>query len=203
VHAADGSRYEGELVEGQRNGYGRLSFASIPLVYEGQWRQGKRHGQGTLYYDAGRATYYQGGGTSSCSTLHTVAHCMAGPRCPRRCAGHTSTLLTTPAGSSASRSACRECQHCNRSLPLAAGDWLDDERHGCGKVVYPSGNHYSGQWQHGVKAGWGSMVRDALPAPPPHTHLSSLTLCHPLPALCQPPCQRPSPAPCQPRCGTA
>jgi hypothetical protein len=61
VYEADGSRYEGELVAGQRHGTGRLSFASSPLVYEGQWRHGKRHGRGTLYYDAARTTYYQGG----------------------------------------------------------------------------------------------------------------------------------------------
>jgi hypothetical protein len=62
VYTADGSCYEGELLEGQRHGYGRLSFAASPLVYEGHWRQGRRHGQGTLYYDAERASCYQGGG---------------------------------------------------------------------------------------------------------------------------------------------
>ncbi len=61
VYEADGSRYEGELLEGQRHGTGCLSFADCPLVYEGEWRHGKRHGRGTLYYNTDRTTYYQGG----------------------------------------------------------------------------------------------------------------------------------------------
>ncbi len=84
MYEADGSRYEGELVAGQRHGTGRLSFASSPLVYEGQWRHGKRHGRGTLYYDAARTTYYQGG---LCCLLKGCLFRTQSPACCSRAKG--------------------------------------------------------------------------------------------------------------------
>lgn len=37
--------YEGEVIDGCKHGFGRLSFADVPIVYEGQWDNGQRHGE--------------------------------------------------------------------------------------------------------------------------------------------------------------
>jgi hypothetical protein len=37
--------YEGEVTDGYKHGFGRLSFADVPIVYEGQWVNGQRHGE--------------------------------------------------------------------------------------------------------------------------------------------------------------
>lgn len=57
----EGASYEGEVLNGLRHGYGRLSVAGSPVVFEGQWHQGKRHGKGALYYNAARTALYEGG----------------------------------------------------------------------------------------------------------------------------------------------
>jgi hypothetical protein len=54
--------YEGDMVNGVRHGWGRLSFHDSPAVYEGEWRQGLRHGKGTLWFDDARTSFYEGGG---------------------------------------------------------------------------------------------------------------------------------------------
>lgn len=54
--------YDGEVLDGFRHGYGRLTVADgSSVVYEGMWQHGKRHGRGgVLYYNADRTAYYQG-----------------------------------------------------------------------------------------------------------------------------------------------
>jgi hypothetical protein len=44
----DGTYYEGELIEGIRNGRGK--FVGNFGEYEGDWRQGAKHGSGILRY---------------------------------------------------------------------------------------------------------------------------------------------------------
>jgi hypothetical protein len=50
-------RYEGDFVQGKRQGHGVLwkdeGKAMYRRVYEGGWHQGKRHGAGTFYHDNG------------------------------------------------------------------------------------------------------------------------------------------------------
>lgn len=44
----DGSMYEGDLVNGMRNGIGR--YTNRDFVYNGEWRMGKRHGKGHMLW---------------------------------------------------------------------------------------------------------------------------------------------------------
>ena len=41
-----GSKYEGQMVDGLRWGYGRLSNEDATIMYEGQWQKDKCHGFG-------------------------------------------------------------------------------------------------------------------------------------------------------------
>jgi hypothetical protein len=52
--------YNGDVLNGQRHGFGVLTFRNSPARYEGYWQHGKRHGKGTLYYDAEGLSYYSG-----------------------------------------------------------------------------------------------------------------------------------------------
>lgn len=52
--------YEGELLDGERHGYGTLTFAGSAVVYEGQWQFGKRHGSGTIHYNEQKTASYEG-----------------------------------------------------------------------------------------------------------------------------------------------
>jgi hypothetical protein len=38
-----------------------------------------------------------------------------------------------------------------------AGDWINDQKHGWGTMVFPSGSVFEGQWQHDSKCGFGTM----------------------------------------------
>ncbi|XP_026191034.1 radial spoke head 1 homolog [Cyclospora cayetanensis] len=49
---ADGSTFEGELVEGRREGYGTYAFPNGDK-YEGLYKNGKRHGKGRLTFSDG------------------------------------------------------------------------------------------------------------------------------------------------------
>lgn len=39
-----------------------------------------------------------------------------------------------------------------------AGEWADDQKHGFGTMVYPSGNVYTGEWARDEKSGAGCMA---------------------------------------------
>lgn len=57
-----GATFDGEVLDGFRHGYGRLTVAEgSSVMYEGLWQHGKRHGPGgVLYYNADKTAYYQG-----------------------------------------------------------------------------------------------------------------------------------------------
>jgi hypothetical protein len=52
----DGGTYDGEWVDGQRQGQGTYSY--LGALFEGTWEQGKRNGKGTLFYATGHV--YEG-----------------------------------------------------------------------------------------------------------------------------------------------
>eukprot|EP01017_Pseudomicrothorax_dubius_P027137 TRINITY_DN3089_c0_g3_i3.p1 TRINITY_DN3089_c0_g3~~TRINITY_DN3089_c0_g3_i3.p1 ORF type:complete len:669 (-),score=108.68 TRINITY_DN3089_c0_g3_i3:27-2033(-) len=66
----DGSRFEGAMVDGIRNGFGKFYYGSGG-VYEGNWKGGKMNGYGKLFYANGTLAYegewkdekFQGKGT--------------------------------------------------------------------------------------------------------------------------------------------
>lgn len=58
-----GNIYEGNWVDGQRGGLGKMTYASEspdipPDIYEGQWQADMRHGRGTMTY--GQKNVYEG-----------------------------------------------------------------------------------------------------------------------------------------------
>lgn len=43
------------------------------------------------------------------------------------------------------------------STTVYSGQWQHGQKHGFGKMTYPSGNYYEGHWAHGTKCGYGTM----------------------------------------------
>ncbi len=58
MKTADGSRYKGECLNGQREGQGVYTWATGNR-YDGNWIAGERHGEGVMEYSSG--AIYQGG----------------------------------------------------------------------------------------------------------------------------------------------
>jgi len=115
-----------------------MVFDESPAVYEGEWQDGCRHGHGTLWFDAGKAVYYEG--RSSC------AACDRG-RGPAVAVAIASAALVL------STDACS-----THNMIRVSGEWVNDMKQGQGTMVYPSGNTYTGQWAADVKSGHGVMV---------------------------------------------
>ena len=55
-HYTNGSRYEGEKLNGMRHGKGRFYYEE-GSCYDGEWKNNRMHGQGKLYYANGRLAY--------------------------------------------------------------------------------------------------------------------------------------------------
>ncbi|CAD8063264.1 unnamed protein product [Paramecium sonneborni] len=53
----NGSKYEGEKLNGLRHGNGTFFYQDNGGVYEGQWFENKMHGMGTLFYASGKPAY--------------------------------------------------------------------------------------------------------------------------------------------------
>jgi hypothetical protein len=49
--------YEGELINGKRNGSGCEYYLSGTVMYKGQWKDNKRHGKGILFSTSGEVLY--------------------------------------------------------------------------------------------------------------------------------------------------
>ena len=57
LHFTDGSTYDGMLMDGKRNGYGRYDF-SDKSFYEGQWKDDQMEGRGNMQWNDGG--FYRG-----------------------------------------------------------------------------------------------------------------------------------------------
>eukprot|EP00736_Rhodelphis_marinus_P008614 Rmarinus@m.20832 len=128
----DGTLYKGQFEKHRLQGFGVYEWRNAR--YEGDIETGMRHGTGTL----------------------TVLLPASGPMNYRE---HFRDLEVTYEGDW--RQGKREGEgvayfdHDRQSN--YSGQWRDDRQHGWGRMVYPSGNVYEGNWEHGVKQGLGMM----------------------------------------------
>ena len=54
-HDDEGNMYEGEWLQGQKHGHGKMTYGSIAAgpsgdVYDGEWQDNLRHGKGTMTF---------------------------------------------------------------------------------------------------------------------------------------------------------
>ena len=51
--------FEGEYIDGKRNGKGKEYFNDGDILFEGEYKNGKRNGEGKEYYEEGKL-YFEG-----------------------------------------------------------------------------------------------------------------------------------------------
>ena len=162
--------YVGQFVDGVPHGVGTCSYAS-GAVYEGQWRRGLRHGEGELRDENG--SVYRGGFEGGVCAGQGAWHYADGSvyRGPMVCGLRHGKGVYRSAegatydgdwdggvrcGSGAQRSA--------DGLTMYSGEWLDDARHGKGRLVVRESERtmrqtaFEGEWRHNVRHGYGKLA---------------------------------------------
>eukprot|EP00775_Hariotina_reticulata_P006988 gene6988-7202_t len=171
--------YNGEVLNGQRHGFGVLSFKTSPARYEGCWQHGKRHGKGTLYYDAERLRYYsgdweddmkqgqgtsvyQGGNSYTGAWWQDMRHgqgTMKWATTEQVYSGQWVCNLPNGLGQHLWQYGPSSLQAANHASNLMfnryVGMFKDGQRHGEGALWYSSGARYEGQWDRDKKQGLG------------------------------------------------
>eukprot|EP01017_Pseudomicrothorax_dubius_P026424 TRINITY_DN2948_c0_g1_i10.p1 TRINITY_DN2948_c0_g1~~TRINITY_DN2948_c0_g1_i10.p1 ORF type:complete len:516 (+),score=138.07 TRINITY_DN2948_c0_g1_i10:49-1548(+) len=126
----DGSKYEGEALEGLPHGEGKMIFASGGS-YEGHWELGQMEGLGKMYYPSGDLAYdgemkhdkFNGRGI----LLNDMTH-------------------------------LAELQHKGEPLWLRyEGEFFDDAKHGFGICYYADGSVYEGHFKNDLHEGEGKL----------------------------------------------
>lgn len=136
----DGEVYEGEVVDGERDGVGICLFPN-GLLYQGTWAQGKEHGSGKLMTH-GRCLIYDGEWSEG------------------KMSGKGRYVF--PSGGVYEgdwRENVRQGHGCYK-LPGGAsyeGDWREDLRWGFGVFTWADGSVYEGEWVRGVRQGKGTL----------------------------------------------
>jgi hypothetical protein len=181
---ADQSTYDGEVDGGLRHGHGIFVCVSCPSRYEGQWVQGKREGDGTLYYDEKKKMSYSGqwdngarhgqgtmvyksgnkySGSWEKNQKHgkgTMSWIQARERYEGQWendkqGGHGEHLWMDSAPNNKHHSGTQKLM-CNRY----SGQFSDGMRHGLGTFSYANGSTYNGGWIENQKQGTGVFTFD-------------------------------------------
>jgi len=136
----DGEVYEGEVVDGERDGVGICLFPN-GLLYQGKWARGKEHGAGKLMTH-GRCLIYDGEWSEG------------------KMSGKGRYVF--PSGGVYEgdwRENVRQGHGCYK-LPGGAsyeGDWREDLRWGFGVFTWADGSVYEGEWVRGLRQGKGTL----------------------------------------------
>ncbi|KDO24818.1 hypothetical protein SPRG_09651 [Saprolegnia parasitica CBS 223.65] len=138
--------YEGkEDANGLRTGSGKLVFANGD-TYVGQFAQGYRHGAGIFTYDRGQRVYEgewklslrHGKGKETWRVNDTTLYSYDGEY-----------ERGVPHGYGLER----------KKLAKYAGEFQHGKKEGHGRMVWPNGDSYDGQWRDGRMGGLGKLVR--------------------------------------------
>ncbi|XP_078612753.1 radial spoke head 10 homolog B-like isoform X2 [Branchiostoma floridae x Branchiostoma japonicum] len=125
-YSEDGaSFYEGDWVQGIKQGWGRRVYKS-GNVFEGQWMNNQRHGQGTMIWHSLNQRYE---GTWENGVIHGFGT-------------HTWFLKRVPGSQYPMRNEY-------------TGEFVNGVRHGRGKFLFAGGAVYDGEWEDNKKYGWG------------------------------------------------
>ena len=181
---ADGERYHGEFVRGERSGAGRLRHANGD-VFEGDFLAGLRHGPGKLTTAAGatfEGVWRHDGLEGDVQHTAAVGEADADGGMRRTYAngdvyrgeweggaphGHRTTTRTRAALHSDCRAALHRCAappHCAATPHRATTALLDTPLPrrtplpGEGVMIYASGGRYEGQWEYGRPHGASSLL---------------------------------------------
>ncbi|KAG5457320.1 MAG: hypothetical protein BJ554DRAFT_2704 [Olpidium bornovanus] len=160
--ARTGSVYEGEWVNGCREGYGTFSVRLIPPedLEEGESSApGSSRKSSTAGSFSSSTTSDKAGSLPACLANSKTASALSlllsnrAPESPaagsERVGGADDTIFATV-----------KRRPSKTAYPLRkvyAGGWKGDKRCGFGTYYYADGSYYEGEWEDGVMKGWGTM----------------------------------------------
>lgn len=162
----DGCRYEGDMVNGKKEGFGALFSPEGILLYEGQWKEGKLHGKGVLYYKNGMKAYdgnFENGEKNGFGTEFDQDG-------NKVCEGeykdnmkHGKITEFYPNGKKKFEGEYRKnkrkgfgTEYFDNGKKRAEGNWDGDKLYGDCKIYWPNGNlRFEGQFKDGLLNGHG------------------------------------------------
>lgn len=136
-----GATYSGSVLNGLRQGQGRMSFPDSAAVYEGSWVQGLRHGQGRITLNA-EGTHWYEGEALLCNTVSFLPS----PNSRRLFISFTHLVLSwvcqdrkCTLSSNSHGKLNRECPHMLSSSQAQCKGWHDASRRhkGCMGAIKP------------------------------------------------------------------
>ncbi|CAF0740496.1 unnamed protein product [Adineta ricciae] len=136
----DGGYYEGQWSEDMRCGYGVNKWAN-GCRYAGQWEDNKMHGDGKYTYPDGGQYKGEWENNVRCGQgVNTWANgeYYDGAWDENKREGHGIYVYNN-----------EECKY--------VGDWSNDMRHGYGVNTWPTGDRYEGYWRNNMKHGQGTL----------------------------------------------
>jgi len=136
---ADRRVYEGEFFKGKSNGIGKLTLPTEPhpFVYEGDFVDNRMHGKGKKTHANG--DFYEGEWAND--KYHGFGR-------------HVYTCIKYHAGDS------RYASTSYKDREVYEGDFVDNRKHGKGKVTYANGDFYEGDWVNDKYHGFGLLSKD-------------------------------------------
>ena len=136
----DGSVYEGEFVDGKRNGKGKYTYAD-GTVYEGDFIDGNFNGKGK--YTFANGDVYEGDFIDDKRTGKGK---------------YTFANGTVYEGDFVDDSFTGKGKYSFTNGDVYEGDWINDKRTGKGKYTYANGDVYEGEFIDGKRTGKGKFI---------------------------------------------
>ncbi|CAI5659366.1 unnamed protein product [Oreochromis niloticus] len=158
-------RYEGETCEGQFHGQG-VAYFEGGHVYKGMFSKGLMDGfgiftrAGGLKYEGefvrnipmGQGTYtWPDGSTFKGEVYNGIRHGTGTYKCTQN------SLFYSGQWHQGKRHGKGTAYYNEEKTSWYKGDWVRNNREGCGLRCYPSGNIYSGEWKNNQRHGEGTM----------------------------------------------
>ncbi|AGO85800.1 Morn repeat domain containing protein [Pandoravirus salinus] len=144
----DGSRYQGDWVDGKYHGYGVLTDADGRVFYRGQWQRGSACGYGVRSYDG--CDHYAG------EWEHGLPN-GCGIRTNAKPDGSDSTITYRGMFRDGAYTGYGVVQYSHGGR--YEGEWQDGRAHGFGTYTSADAKEtYCGHWKHGTYDGFGVIV---------------------------------------------
>lgn len=155
-----GATYEGDWIDGRREGMGTLSY--MGSLYTGEFLQDKKHGKGKIQYATGHEYDGMWKDDLPCGkgvlTFGEDGGCYEGDWLNGK--RHGFGKLVFPNGDVYEGTFENDVINGKGKLIAKSGliydgEWKDDRFHGKGRLQYPNGMVYEGTFDYGLKAGHG------------------------------------------------